>query len=570
MKNLINKNVHKSNRERGLKAMKKIIPFLVITLFLISGGRGLTLSPQTFEFTLDKGESVINSIALLNDKNYTVDLTINKQGSIANWILLEYFSTSLEQGQEKTLSFSIYVPSDATYGDYTGQITFKELGGNQTNTYQATITVHVKKGKVVVYEGSISTEQYLIVGPYKIYLTDVGMTSTCLITVSTDDTNLTTDRIVDKEGIVVGNLSISALSTFVGKEEQKCTIKVEANEKYNYELKEIAEEIPEDVIKVRGVVAPGGWIVIETSVNDKLVGGSLLIEIPESEPISMKTSGLANFMVPEDAGGKPMTITYYDSKGTRLDYLVVDVSSEAVSTKGTNMNVIVKDKFKSDEDIVFQIIDDKNLEPIEGVKIYLDVPCDVDRWGMTDSNGVVSFKGDWCEGIYQYKATRKGYEDVFGNLTVEVIRKEIRLLPLLDGEVQDTLISGKTYTFEVVDEDNNRIKDYDYTAEITVGNNTYNLRFSSGRATFEIPQNADEITFSFPKTDGYLEYEKTYYITNPEFKLPFPIIYMAILSVVVAVVLMLLKKGKISVRKKGPIIAPQESIERESFPVEEE
>ncbi|MCD6572272.1 MAG: hypothetical protein J7K62_03270 [Thermoplasmata archaeon] len=546
--------------------MKKEIIILLMFSLVFSVGKCLTLSKQTFDLTLDRGQSVVKSITIQNDKNYTVDISVSKEGSIASWIFLNDFSTSLSESHSSTISFSINVPDDANYGNYTGKLKIVESGNNNTETYYVNININVMKGKSLIFDGSVSTDNYLSIGPYDIFVNDVGMTSTCLITVSYGNENLTENTIVGSDGIDVGNLSIRVLSTFIGNNEQKCSMKIESTEDYSYELNDIEEQLPEDVIKLRGTVAPGGWVVIETSVNDRLVSGSLLIEIPNHEPISKETYGLTNILIPDDAGGKPMTITYYNSKGERVDYMVSDISSESVSNKKTNMNVIIKDKFNSDEDIVFQVIDENSLDPIAGVKIYLDVPCDIDRWGMTDNNGVVSFSGSWCEGLYKYKVTKKGYDDVFGNLTVNVKREDISIIAMYNGEISDTLISGREYTFEVESGDR-RAKDYDVTAEILIGNNTYNLAFDSGKARFKIPNDAMNITIILPKTGKYNEYSKTFMIEEKHFSIPTPIIYIVVLTIVLFMLLLLIKNGKFG--KKGPVIAPPSDISEDSYPVEE-
>ena len=133
--------------------MKKL-GFLVLVfgigifgLFLIGqvnaqGGRGVGISPLTFELTANSGDVIVNQLKVYNPSDSTIGIKMEVEDftvagemgqvkiepaetetySIARWVKMEPEEFSLNPGEQKYVTFTISVPENAEPGGHYGSI----------------------------------------------------------------------------------------------------------------------------------------------------------------------------------------------------------------------------------------------------------------------------------------------------------------------------------------------------------------------------------------------------------------------------------------------------------------
>ncbi len=84
---------------------------------------GFNLDRDAMHFGLSTpGGSVERSIVFSNEFPFPVRVVIQTEGNISKWLYVSNPDFKIMPNSTETVKFSVYVPSDAAYGIYTGKI----------------------------------------------------------------------------------------------------------------------------------------------------------------------------------------------------------------------------------------------------------------------------------------------------------------------------------------------------------------------------------------------------------------------------------------------------------------
>ncbi len=89
----------------------------------VSDHSGFNLDRDAMHFGLSvPGGSVDREIVFSNKFSFPVRVVIQTEGNMSKWLYVSQPDFKIMPNSTKTVKFSVYVPSDAAYGLYTGKI----------------------------------------------------------------------------------------------------------------------------------------------------------------------------------------------------------------------------------------------------------------------------------------------------------------------------------------------------------------------------------------------------------------------------------------------------------------
>ena len=90
---------------------------------------GLNVDNESINFGRTiPGQSSERYISFVNPSNHDVRIVVLNHGTISEWVRVSDYYFVLAPGEKKNVKFEVFVPSDATFGIYSGkaQIIFKK------------------------------------------------------------------------------------------------------------------------------------------------------------------------------------------------------------------------------------------------------------------------------------------------------------------------------------------------------------------------------------------------------------------------------------------------------------
>ena len=138
----------KQNKQELLFAL--VISFFVISIFVVPSAHAVSISPLTFDITVDPGQVITNFLTVYNNTQSAGSFTIEAEdfspigetGGVAitsnvpeelsakGWLSFEPASFSLEPGGSKDVQFTLKVPLDANPGGKYTSILVSSAGGS--------------------------------------------------------------------------------------------------------------------------------------------------------------------------------------------------------------------------------------------------------------------------------------------------------------------------------------------------------------------------------------------------------------------------------------------------------